>query len=206
MRRDSSVLVLTVLATVLAPGGVGQDEQPLRQLQAPDRPTRQRARHGIRKQHQELIAALIALAAGPTSPERRPRGRGEVPSYPDDEGKDLAIELLGDLRATEAIPVLLDNVKYCNPAALSGEYLPWQFDFPAAVSLAQIGNPSVEPALATLEVTNDELERQLCCWIIKEVEGEELAPIVLQLAIGKERYSGSKARLQAALEYLQKQK
>jgi len=203
LRRDVVLAVATLV--MLGAASFAAPEDPLPQLQATDAATRERASRKILAERDQLVAGLIALARQATTPEPHKRGRQEVPSYPYREPKHLAIELLGELRASEAVEVLLGNLTYCNPV-MYGSYRTWESDFPAAVSLSEIGNPALGPALAKVARTDDELERELCCWIIERVEGEELAPIVLQLAIDKERYSGGKARLQAALEYLQKQK
>ncbi|MFQ6133785.1 MAG: hypothetical protein ACE5R4_17215 [Armatimonadota bacterium] len=203
MARVIPALVMLAVLLLLAVSGVGQDWA--QGLRARDLGERLAARDATRTAHRELVDSLLVLAREETEADPAGETRHGVPVHTEHEPKQVAIELLGELRAPKAVPVLYANLTYCNPPSRTSALLTWHYDFPAAVSLSQIGKPAVGPALAHLASSDDELERDLCCWIIEQVEGKQLAPIVLQLAVDKEQYSGRKKRLQAALDYLQKQ-
>lgn len=157
------------------------------------------------RQQQAMVGELIRLAAGKEAPAV-PAPLGVESGFSFHSPKHLAILLLGHLRAAEAVPVLLDNLRYKAPRSLFGGAEPPEFWHPAIDSLIRIGKPATEPTIEKLASSQDELERELCCRIIVRVEGDELAPIVVQLAIDQEEDPERKANLEAARKYLPEKK
>jgi hypothetical protein len=80
----------------------------------------------------EVVAALVERAA-------RKAEEGEFQSTP-----LLAIQLLGELRAAEAVPVLLDRLLDEFARSIVSEA---SHTTPAAQALAKIGSPALEPLL-----------------------------------------------------------
>lgn len=114
--------------------------------------------------------------------------------------KRSAIEVLGEYRAVEAVPVLFEHLQYKavvgygspdDAASLSKNY-------PAVGSLIKIGSPSAEKALNRIAVSDDELDRKLCSWMLREIHGEKIGADILrgraestQDQIKRKRYSAA---------------
>lgn len=81
-------------------------------LKSANRKERENAANLIRKNQKDMIQKLIEYAGEKVEPIRF-KGHPDI-EYPYHDSKHLSIVLLGDLRATEAIPVLLDNLEYEN--------------------------------------------------------------------------------------------
>ena len=159
-----------------------------------NRKEREKAAEDIRAQRADLIKQLLEFAGEkveqhPDNPE---------PFYPWHDSKHLAILLLGDLRAVEAIPVLLENLEYENPRKL------WSLvdiggGHPAAEALSKIGMPAVGPTINKLGAYPPEARVNLVCrWILREILGARLARLRLQIAIEETRDEAVKRNLSAA--------
>ena len=77
---------------------------------------REKAAEAIRKQRAELIKKLVGFAAEKVKP--LPSSDPRFIEYPWHDSKHLATLLLGNLRVTEAVPVLLENIEYKNPRTM----------------------------------------------------------------------------------------
>jgi hypothetical protein len=109
--------------------------------------------------------------------------------------------ILGDFRAIEAIPVLIENIEYVNPKTIvSDELLTISGWNPSAEALAKIGMPSIDPVIGKLGTYDKECQgRKNCVWIIKKVLGVKLGRYKLQLAIEETKNETVKKNLQAIL-------
>ncbi len=166
---------------------------------------RQNAAEAIKLQNQEVIQGLIKLAAEKV--EHTTSRTVHDAEYIRHHTKYLAIQLLGDLRASEAVPILIDNLEYRNPNILvDGSYLePGQL-FIAAESLSKIGMPAVGPVINKLAgYSNEKSGRSTCCWILKDVLGIRLAKLRLEIAIEERTDPTEKKNLTAALPYFKTQ-
>jgi HEAT repeat protein len=115
----------------------------------------------------------------------------------------LAIRVLGEMRAIEAVPAL---IKWATPP--EGGYLIPNLEVspsttPAARALIKIGKPA-EPAL--LEVVKQSPQKRI--WsislsILQEIEGPKCLEVILEDAIAKETEAAAKANLQEGLKRLQ---
>jgi hypothetical protein len=176
-------------------------------LGSPTRELREAAAEQIRQDQQSLIGRLINYAAAEIKP--LPSSVGDSTSLPWHDSKHLAILLLGDLRAPEAIPALLKNLEYRNPRKflVDGYELGpvegpgWH---PAVESLIKIGMPAVGPAIEKLGAyTQDCLGRRLCIVVLKQVLGPRLAKVRLEMAVDEAKDDAARANLKAALEQLE---
>lgn len=161
---------------------------------------REKAAEAIRKEHSKLIQQLITFSAEKV--ERLDPKDPKSP-YPWHDSKHLAILLLGDLRAVQAIPVLFNNLEYKNPKT-PWTHVSWEEGdlYPAAGALVKIGVPAVEPAIDRLATEDEEgWGRRLCCWVIKKVLGTRLGKLRLQMAIEETRDPTVKKNLTATLPY-----
>ncbi len=162
---------------------------------------REKAAEAIRNEHTELIKLLIQLAKEKVDP--LPSNDPCFAEYPWHDSKHLSILLLGDLRAVEAVPVLLENLEYKNPKSL---YVDEPLDkggwHPAAESLSKIGMPAVEPTIKKLSSYEPNSKgSELCCWILKKIMGVRLARLRLQIAIEETQDKAAKKNLISALPY-----
>lgn len=171
------------------------------QLESSQLQEREKSAEGIRKQHEGLATRLLELAGEKV--EALPSSDARFVEYPWHDAKHLAILLLGDLRAVEGVPVLLDNLEYKNPKS---RYVDEPLDesgwYPAAESLSKIGMPAVGPTVETLGSYEPNSEgSKICRWIIKEVLGARLGKVRLQIAIEETRDPTVKKNLTAVLPY-----
>ena len=170
-------------------------------LTTENRKEREKAAEAIRNDHTELIKRLIQLAAAKVEP--LPSSDPRFVEYPWHDSKHLAILLLGDLRAAETVPALLDNLKYKNPRSLVGGLLldkgGW---YPAAEALSKIGMPAVGPMIDKLgDSAPNSKDSELCCWVLKKILGVKLARLRLQIDIEETRDEAVKNNLTAVLPY-----
>lgn len=170
-----------------------------------DRQGRERTAQAIRDERTRVINDLIRVAA--TKEISPPEGAGGFPKDGVWHGaKHLAILLLGDLRASEAVPVLMRNLGYRNPEKTDLPRLRLKysgFAYPAANSLSKIGVPAVPPLLEELKTLEEaEPKRAICIWTLKSILGKELAKSYLGMAIKEAEDDKSRGNLKAALEQL----
>lgn len=90
-------------------------------------------------------------------------------------GKSLAIQILGRLRAQRSVGVLLDNIMFCPLGRDVEESITTQQYYIAAVALVEIGKPAVQEVTVRMYRTGDMQEARLCAWVIKQIEGLEIA-------------------------------
>ena len=150
---------------------------------------RKKAARAILDEHDRLIVGLIVQAAERVEPSREVVGDAVWEHYPYLDAKHASVILLGDLRAREAVPVLMENLTYFNPKLLNvmgyelgaAEGPGW---YPAVESLIKIGMPSVEPVVKRLaRFEEDCLERRLCVVIIRGILGDRLAEARLRIPV-----------------------
>jgi hypothetical protein len=171
------------------------------ELRREDRKDRENAANTIRAVHAQLIQHLIQFAKEPGQGIPVP-GTQEV-DHPWHEPKHLAILLLGDLRASEAVPVLLENLEYRNPREIFEGGM-WDKGgwYPAAEALSKIGMPAVDPTVNKLsELGPKNKTGESCCWMLKEILGVKLARARIQIAIEETGDETAKGNLKAALPY-----
>ena len=81
--------------------------------------------------------------------------------------------MLGELRAEQAVDVLLKNLIFCPLDRIVEEALTQQHYYIAAVSLVKIGIPSVANTIAYMRRTSSVEEAEICAWIIQEILGKD---------------------------------
>jgi len=114
--------------------------------------------------------------------------------------RNLAIYLLGNMRAPEAVPHLVNWL-----APHPQQDTTWFTDVaPAVVALAQIGKPAVPHLLKLISITPKGEARDRAIWLIKNIEGEECGKIILKKAIEQEKDPEKKANLEKVLSSLKK--
>ncbi len=117
-----------------------------------------------------------------------------------------AIALLGELRAEEGIPELMDSLTFRVPQVMrwSGDE-PSFHEYPAAVALAKIGRPAVDNVVSLLETTANPVVRRLCALIVVRIEGPRIAKYQFRTRLSDALPVQSKNNLQVALDFIDKQ-
>lgn len=191
MRRSAILIISLGCVFPLAALALGAWSAQVSALQsARGQEARKEAARAVQDQHERLIGELIVQAGERVEPSRDVIGDTMWLHYPYLDAKHTAVLLLGDLRAKEAVPVLLENLTYFRPkllAVMRGSELGpaegpgW---YPAVESLIKIGIPSVEPVMERLaRFEEDCLERRLCVVILRGILGDGLAEARLKIAI-----------------------
>jgi hypothetical protein len=144
---------------------------------------------------------LVGFAAEKVKP--LPSSDPRFIEYPWHDSKHLATLLLGSLRATQAVPVLLENIEYKNPRSIVVTSRLGKGGWhPAAEALSKIGMPAVGPTVEKLgDYAPKSKASEICCWVLKEILGVRLARLRLQIAIEETRDEAVKKNLTAALPY-----
>jgi hypothetical protein len=139
-------------------------------LMAKDEVTRLKEAEKARSERQNLINSLIAVAS---SMEKQP-GR--------DSSKRMAIEFLGDYRASEAVDTLLSQltVKLPTSNAWSNDLL---MEYPAFRALIKIGTPSVDGIFAKLMLPATSSDLQSYAYIMQSIDGAETALYKVSIAL-----------------------
>ncbi|MDP2897372.1 MAG: hypothetical protein Q8Q12_12590 [bacterium] len=197
------VVLAAYLAAGIAEEPVNRGTGPIESLESADPAQRFAAKGRILDERRSLVQSLLRVVWSDTDDAREVRAEVLRLNSP----KLLAIELLGDLRAKEAISSLLGNLTYRVNTILLGPTQGPRLDrqYPAAASLAKIGNPAVPEVLSFLGRSTDPIERHLCVWILVRIDGRDVARFRVEKAIESSRLSDVKANLQAALEYFDKE-
>jgi len=186
-----------VMAIVCLTGvvGCGKTEKPsgdhLVQMRSDNQAERETASQAILEKRTRTIGDLEKIVREFVGDETR-KGTAKT-----------AIVLLGKLRATEAVPLLADNINvYVFYKSTKRTQSP-EDAFPCVGALTGIGKPSIPAMINNLATSEVEKVRELSARVIRNVEGTEIGRIVLEKAIEEQGDRGKKARLTAALEYMQ---
>lgn len=173
----------------LVAGGVLQAD--LDRLKSASIQERDKAAGRIAAERKALIAALRSMACeeDPTPLDLR-----------EFSAKCLAIRLLGDFRAEEAMEELFSNLKYeIEPHAVGYHWKDIWNRYPAARSLVKIGKPAAHGAQECLLKSDDKLTREISVWIIVCVDGPETANFELTRMLDSGIPEPMKSRISAAI-------
>ncbi len=191
-----SVVALGCFLAISVGNSSGEAETVLEALTSPGRDVRLDARFRIREERRSTVKGLMEIAGA-----QDVGGDEEAQDQRYLNSKHLAIVLLGELRAQEAVPLLWKNLTYRVKVRYGGtEAHSIGRKYPAAGSLAKIGKPASEYVASRLLVTEDPLRQEISVWVLRQVEGEELARHIVETWL-KSR-PDAQANLKGALRYL----
>jgi hypothetical protein len=159
-----------------------------------------RARDTVRSERRELISALLAVADREDN-EADLSKRWLTP-------KCFALERLGELRPDDpyTIRAITKHLKYevrRDIADTLGDMDDPSLKYPAVGALVKIGHPALKFAWYQVEMSTDPLERELCTWIIRQVQGYEVAKYLLEKQAARADFE-RKPRFEAAQAILEK--
>lgn len=124
------------------------------------------------------IAVSIIESWERTRPDAQISSSGKPPEY-------VALRLLVEFRAVEALPILLRNVGVIdvdNPTSRL-EKRPLMESFPFAAAVSELGTSSVTPLLDFMGKTQDRTQLQLAVVCLRSILGKELSLAAIDLRI-----------------------
>ncbi len=139
------------------------------------------------RRRRELISSVLRLA----------REAEDVDAH---RGKrERAVDVLGELRAAEAVPFLLDNIAFSPPT----RHLEWgeYAHLPCVGALAKIGNLSAKEIWKNRLPQADERRLPLYLLVLKRVWGKEICIALTKSWLEKPLLEQHTKNLEAALEY-----
>ncbi|MCI0421584.1 MAG: hypothetical protein L0312_20555 [Acidobacteria bacterium] len=195
--RKSSWLVITAASLVVTAFGLRQfsngqvrAQSSLQWLKSQNVERRTATAEKIAKDRREMIAQLLELA-------QQNAGSKELRGT-----KELAIDLLGEFRAVEAVEFLIRDVEF-SPPSLRGE-LSRLGAYPSARALVNIGNQSGEEILAFVHPQVSDKAIKLYAQVIRQVDGAEVGRCRIQKALEGNITSDKRAALEKLLRVFEK--
>ncbi|NCO40083.1 MAG: hypothetical protein GW892_15385 [Armatimonadetes bacterium] len=153
-------------------------------------PDRDNAYMQLVRQRAGVVTALIGLADSTGCPEGFSSTR------------ELAVMLLGDIRATEATPVLIKHIAF-RPQRVRFDPSPLG-EYPCAEALVKIGEPAVQELLRDYSETPRKGTLALHVLVTQMVEGDqEIGALRIRKAL-KDAVGGRKQYLEALLKLYEK--
>lgn len=131
--------------------------------------------------------------------------KGELGLWPDDV-ECIAIRMLGELRAVEAVDLLLDRIDVRTERIGSELFIFADADGFVVDALQKIGKPSSIKAIEYLAKDKSSERAKMYVRVITLVEGVDIGKEMVRLAIEKEMDPQKKERLQKALPLFKLQK
>ena len=179
--------LLGIAAAYAIAGNDGAEawEEAIQRIRSDDAKSRLAAARELTERRAQTIKALIAIVKEPV-----PDGAAEAKDPADaikasfNNSRQIAIELLGEYRATEAVDVLITNISYRVASISSGEYTVASA-YPSVRALAKIGTPSLAAIIARLDQPATEKEMKLFATVFRLVDGEDVAILRAELALKK---------------------
>lgn len=161
-------------------------------LVSTNREERRRAAVELDEQRKQLIAKLIAILNSTNAPEV----------------KVHAVVVLGQYRAAEAVPILVQHFEwddvlhggFYNGFVKLEEML--EKDRPVSGALMNIGEPAVPALMEKIAQIDDAKVARKCVAICRRIEGLEVTQFRLQNNLNKETDQKKKERIQSAQETL----
>jgi hypothetical protein len=167
-------------------------------LSSPRLDVRSKAADEILAERQKTITELMAILSA-----NSPDGNWLLDTTP----PGLACRILGEMRASEAVSLLIKWVSPPAKGVLLASSANLDAKSPACAAIVMIGKPA-EPALMAIL----KQEKGTFLWltildILKDIEGPKCAAVILEEAIAKEEAdSPDKEHLQAALKKVKDEK
>lgn len=157
---------------------------------------RRQAAQMVYEERIETVNALMSIV-------RRPVKKGE-PFYDPNTSRNIAIRLLGKLRAKEVADEL---VNWLLPKQTQSVVVDQQTEHsPAGCALAEIGLPALSPLVNKIKQQGFNTLGQRCLETVVEIKGCEGAYLVLKREKNAEKGPEKGQNLQQALQYLEKLK
>jgi len=182
----AAVLVgLVGMAAMYAPAANGDTEAregAIVGIRSNDAKMRLAAARELTGRRAQTIEALIAILKEPVTDSaakaKDPASAIKAALY---STRQLAIEVLGEYRATEAVGVLIANISYLGVSLDLGYKV--ASAYPSVRALGRIGTPSLAGIIARLDQSTTDKEMKLFATVFRIVDGEDVAILRAELAL-----------------------
>jgi hypothetical protein len=205
MGKKDKLYVVLILGAILFVAGGSQVREVQDAKELPDWTTlirsevekeRTSAREIVLLDRKERIEKLLSVVNSPVQP-------GEA-FYSSTTSRNISIFLLGQLRAKEAVPTLMEWLfPRGGQALIRGELLMFSH---AGYALVEIGLPSVPPLIELLASEADAAEREQAIKIVVSIKGLRETEVMFEELLASERDSAKKEKLEVVQATLQKPK
>jgi len=201
------LLMLFGMVLVLSVGAA----QPQLQESAPRRllsnaaTTRKKAQNELLAARSNLVSGLIAIVKDKKNQLTRPR----------QDSVARAMFILGEMRAPEAVEILVSNIAFPDTLPQGAERTPRIVvvhgstlrsrplrTMPAVQALAKIGEPCIEATINKLATTYNVAEQDACFRVLIELREPGLASAMLKRAVARETDPKKRERLQNGVDRL----
>ncbi len=203
-------LILLCVGSLLAVGGCREEKQAtaVERLLSKDGQEINEVQNELLTARKDLIARLINIV---DEKENRLTRRASVRA---------TIFILGEMRAVEAVQVLVDHIGFPQVYEYTGESIPvdaeggmlhrgikgFQKTYPAVKALIKIGEPCLSDLISKLSSTDHMTEEKACLGVLVSLRQRDSVIEMLKDAIKKETDTKKKDRLQRGLDLLAQMK
>jgi hypothetical protein len=180
------IALVAVLGLVVALGGEKADDVDVG-FRSRKMTERKAAYDAAVKRRHALIALAMKLAQEP------------------DDGKTLfgrkecGVRLLGEMRATQAVPILVELIAF-RPAAVVNDDSEYS-GYPAVEALIGIGHPAAKTIWEKHLASADKKTLPLHLMVLSNVWGDEVCTLLLEARLKAKLPDKAKANLEAALQH-----
>ncbi len=183
--------IITLAALLGSPTVWGQnDMKNIEALKTGGWTQRAEAIQALSQTRQDVISALLPIMDG---------------TFSADVKRDVA-KVLGEYRAVEAVDILVRNLDLeLEPRILKG-LIKHADLYPISQALSKIGKPAIPALLARIAETDNFALIARCAKVCVEIEGREVAELVVNRHLEKVPTSEAKQRLKQALDAIPKVK
>lgn len=196
MRILSRMIILVIVGLIVVLSVWAQKENKesniMEKLRSKDEELQREAKKEILTKRKELIEGLINIL------------RDEKIKSENRSCALTAATILGELRATEAVEILAENMSLRKKSPIvSGPTLWLETAYPCMGALIKIGKPSIPAMVKLISENDDEDILHYAGFVIKEIEGKKIGKLILVDALATETDKEKQKRLKIALEYLE---
>ncbi len=186
-----NILIMRIMTLVAVLGATtvwGQNAMKnIEALKTGESKQRAEAIEALCQNRQTVISALLAVMDGDSSADTK---------------RDAA-KVLGEYRAVEAVATLVRNLELDNQPRILKGLIKDEDLRPISRALSKIGKPAIPALLARIKETDDSALIERCAKICLEIEGREVAELVINRHSEKAN-AEEKQRLKQALDAVQK--
>jgi hypothetical protein len=148
------------------------------------------ARRAIMARRKELIAWLEGTIRELAATEKKATVR-------------TAMQVLGDLRSVESVPLLADHLSFHVVESLITRIPTFADGRPAAGALIEIGLPSVGPVLDKATSSDDEKVHKIAAVVVCQIQGRKWGTVTIDERIERETDSRAKQRLSQVRKHIE---
>lgn len=153
---------------------------------------RKRAMWAVRAQHLRTVRKLREIVVSKT------------PHADQQHAADAAIRLLGELRAKEAVPILIDNLAFTYRLPVGASALPPFPSMPSVAALIEIGLPCLDPLIRRVAETDDIIVRERAAIVLDQVIGTDMAVLYVRDRCDREKDDARRQRITSLAQQIDK--